>query len=582
LNLSEFKNLPPHLFRYVADQNYDRYSSIDQAVWRFIMRQLKYFLSTNAHSCYIDGLRKSGISSEYIPKISEMSEKLEKYGWRTIPVSGFIPPAAFMELQSLGYLPIACDMRTLEHLGYTPAPDIVHEAAGHAPILIDPNFSKYLKTYAQVAAKAILNKEDLDIYNAIRKLSDLKENPAATPEMISEAEKELEAVTSVSNEPSEGSLLARMNWWTAEYGLIGDIENPKIYGAGLLSSVQESRSALTDKAKKIPFSLECLKYSYDITEPQPQLFVSKNFEDLTNALIEMSKTMAFAVGGISGLQKAKVSRAVNAIEYDSGLQMSGVLTGFKTFRDSPSYIQLTGPVQLSLNSDIIEGHGKEHHAQGFGAPVGIPNGFAKPIWQMTESELAAKGIEIGKPASLNFPSGVTVNGTTKSFSKLEGKILLITFENCKVTLTSEVLFDPSWGEFDMATGSKISSVFGGAANRVAYGETDDFQNIRVPKKAKSEKELHLESLYSKVRFVRENLGQFEDPVNDLEDVLENLNKEHKEDWLLRLEVLEIFRKTQAPQANVEKLEKSLKVMASNLPNFEQSILDGLSIANLAV
>ena len=199
------ENLPQHLKKFVVDQNYERYTPIDQAVWRFIMRQLKFFLSKNAHPCYEEGLKKTGISINKIPRISEMSEKLSEFGWSAIPVSGFIPPAAFMELQSLGVLPIASDMRTLDHLAYTPAPDIIHEAAGHAPILIDPAFSKYLKSYAQIAAKSILNKEDIKVYEAIRNLSDIKEHPDSTKEDIQKCEIELEEAVKDLGEPSEGA-----------------------------------------------------------------------------------------------------------------------------------------------------------------------------------------------------------------------------------------------------------------------------------------------------------------------------------------------------------------------------------------
>src|SRR5207237_10534435 len=116
------------------------------------------------------GFRETGISTERIPLIEEMDRNLRKFNWRAVAVSGFIPPAVFMEFLSLGILPIACDMRTLEHLAYTPAPDIVHEAAGHAPILIEPEFSEYLKSYARVAKKAIVNSTDLEVYEAIRVL----------------------------------------------------------------------------------------------------------------------------------------------------------------------------------------------------------------------------------------------------------------------------------------------------------------------------------------------------------------------------------------------------------------------------
>ena len=78
-----------------------------------------------------------------------------------------------------------------------------------------------------------------------------------------------------------------MNWWTVEYGLIGDIKCPQIYGAGLLSSVSESQNCLSKEVKKIPFSLDCINTSYDITEPQPQLFVTPNFEKLSEVLDEI-------------------------------------------------------------------------------------------------------------------------------------------------------------------------------------------------------------------------------------------------------------------------------------------------------
>src|SRR5690606_19985716 len=129
-------------------------------------------------------------------------------------------------------------------------PDIVHEAAGHAPILVDPQFASYLKEYAQVSKKAVISSEDLAQYEAIRDLSDVKENPDSTPEGIAAAERKLNQVNASISHISEAALLGRMNWWTAEYGLIGDLENPKIFGAGLLSSVGESAECLSPKVKK--------------------------------------------------------------------------------------------------------------------------------------------------------------------------------------------------------------------------------------------------------------------------------------------------------------------------------------------
>ena len=181
-------DIPQHLQQYVVKQNLENYSPKDHAVWRFSMRQLKKYLSKNAHSSYLDGLTKTGIKINEIPSIESIDEKLRQFGWGAIPVSGFIPPTAFMEFQSLGFLPIASGIRSLETILYTPAPDIIHEAAGHAPIIANPDFSQYLKNYAKVANKSILNKSDIDLYDAIRELSDLKEHPNSTKEEVSKSE----------------------------------------------------------------------------------------------------------------------------------------------------------------------------------------------------------------------------------------------------------------------------------------------------------------------------------------------------------------------------------------------------------
>jgi phenylalanine-4-hydroxylase len=95
-----------------------------------------------------------------------------------------------------------------------------------------------------------------------------------------------------------------MNWWTVEYGLVGSKDDPKIYGAGLLSSLGESYHCLGPAVARIPLSLECVNTAYDITKPQPQLFVANDFHHLTKVLHEFASTMAFRTGGKSALEKA--------------------------------------------------------------------------------------------------------------------------------------------------------------------------------------------------------------------------------------------------------------------------------------
>jgi len=219
---------PKHLLQFAVDQRYDDYTSVDHAVWRFIMRQNTFFLKEYAHKVYFQGLLNTGISFERIPRIEEMNDILAKIGWGAVAVDGFIPPAAFMEFQAYKVLVIACDMRQIHHIEYTPAPDIVHEAAGHAPIIVDHEYSKYLQRFGEVGAKAMSSKKDFELYQAIRHLSILKERPNADPKEVEDATKLVEHRQKTLGAPSEMSLHLRLHWGYVENALIGTLENPRI------------------------------------------------------------------------------------------------------------------------------------------------------------------------------------------------------------------------------------------------------------------------------------------------------------------------------------------------------------------
>ena len=179
------------------------------------------------------------------------------------------------------------------------------------------------------ASKAIYSKDDYNIYLAIRHLSDIKENPRTTFDDIKNAEIALDACISNTESISEAAYLARLNWWTVEYGLVGSIDNPKIYGAGLLSSVSESYNAIFGDVKKIPLSLDCINYSYDITEQQPQLFIADDFEHLSKVLKDFTLNMAYNTGGIASVKKAIESESICTYKFDTGLQVSGIPVDFK-------------------------------------------------------------------------------------------------------------------------------------------------------------------------------------------------------------------------------------------------------------
>jgi len=232
--------LPKHLQQFIKPQNYEDYTAINQAVWRYVMRKNVDYLSNVAHKSYVEGLKQTGISIENIPNMYGMNRILKEIGWAAVAVDGFIPPNAFMEFQAYNVLVIASDIRQLDHIEYTPAPDIIHEGAGHAPIIANPEYAEYLRRFGEIGCKAISSAKDYELYEAVRHLSIIKEAPNSTEKDILDAEEKVDFLQNNMGEPSEMALIRNLHWWTVEYGLIGTIEDPKIYGAGLLSSIGES------------------------------------------------------------------------------------------------------------------------------------------------------------------------------------------------------------------------------------------------------------------------------------------------------------------------------------------------------
>jgi len=522
MNNAAVAALPKHLLQFAVDQRYDEYTPIDHAVWRFIMRQNIFFLKEYAHKVYFQGLLDTGISFERIPRISEMNEILGKIGWGAVAVDGFIPPAAFMEFQAYKVLVIACDMRQLHHIEYTPAPDIVHEAAGHAPIIVDQEYSDYLQRFGEVGAKAMSSKKDFELYQAIRHLSILKELPNSDPKDVDEATKEVEHRQKNLGAPSEMALISRLHWWTVEYGLIGTLEKPKIYGAGLLSSIGESVSCLEPHVKKIAYSLDAAEQPFDITTKQPQLFVCRDFKHLTDVLEEFASGMAFMVGGIEGIKKAIECKNITTCEYSSGLQVSGVFSEVLTDKNGrPIYLRSSGPSALAYRNKELPGHGHDYHKDGFGSPIGR--------WKET-------ALNEGSSARLEFESGIIVEGKVEKMERRDGQLVLVSFSDCTAKLGDRILFDPAWGPYDMAVGEDIISVFNGAADMDAYNQVALVPKERTIKVPSDEKRRKLENLYQQVRDIRTRKTGYE----RLGEIWETQQAEHPSDWLLSMEIFEIL------------------------------------------
>jgi phenylalanine-4-hydroxylase len=574
-NNEQVAKLPNHLRQFIVEQHYEKYTPIDQAVWRYVMRQNYSYLKHVAYYPYIKGLNRAGLSIEHIPDLQTMNDNLGKIGWGAVTVDGFIPPAAFMEYQACRVLVIAADIRQLNHIEYTPSPDIIHESAGHAPIIADTDYNSYLSYFGSIGAKAMFSSKDYELYEAIRKLSILKEAVGADEGEIAAAEKTLKITAESMGEPSEMALLGRLHWWTVEYGLIGTLENPKIYGAALLSSIGESATCMNKEITKLWYNIDAINYPFDITKQQPQLFVTETFQNLIDVLEAFADTMAFRKGGTESVLKAIECKNASTAVYSSGLQLTGVFIDLGMNKnDELIFIKTSGPSALSYQNKQLAGHGKDYHAAGFSSPVGRLKDSSKPFEDYSSAELDSIGITIGKIASLTFESGVVVNGKVESMISKGDKLLLITFVDCTVKeANGNILFKPEWGNYDMAVGEEIISVFNGAADKDAYEEIVFVSGEQTHKVAYDDATKNLHALYQKVREVRANGTGYE----DLSAIFESLKTTYRTDWLLSLEILEVVYHKQLDAEFEKELRIYLEVKAATESEYTKLINDGLHV-----
>ena len=531
------EKLPKHLHKFIVQQPYEEYTAQNQAVWRYVMRLNISALKQIAHKSYSSGLKKTGIDEETIPKMEGMNRILKDIGWAAVAVDGFIPPNAFMEFQAYNVLVISSDIRTIDHINYTPAPDIIHEAAGHAPIIANPEYSEYLRRLGEIGCKAISSPKDDEMYEAIRLLSILKENPNSTKTEILEATQAVNSLQEEMGGLSEMAKIRNLHWWTVEYGLIGTLENPKLYGAGLLSSIEESQLCLKKEVKKIPYSIEAAEVNFDITNTQPQLFVIPNFASLSFVLEKFANTMAIRTGGLEGLKKLIVSKKLGTIELSTGIQVSGIFNNVLDSNNTPIYFQTNSLTALSVNGTELIGHGTEHHPSGFGSPVGKLEGINIAIEDMSPKDLEVYGIVEGKTTRLNFEGGIKVEGEIITGKRdLQGKIILITFKNCRVTHFETVLFDPSWGVYDMAIGKDICSAFAGPADSNSFEDIYAISETKTAKIIYSDKEQQLHKLYE---IVKNNRIQKIVDFDSLTAVFKEVKSNYPSEWLILLELYEL-------------------------------------------
>lgn len=227
---------------YVIDQGWSHYTAEDHAIWRTLFERQSKMLPGRACNEYLEGLRALGVAADGIPDFVRLSDIMERAtGWRIVAVPGLVPDDVFFRHLAARRFPATNWIRRRDQLDYLQEPDVFHDVFGHVPILMNPVFADYLQAYGRGGLKAL--------------------RLGALPK------------------------LARLYWYTVEFGLIATKQGLRIYGAGIVSSRGESAYCLESPVpKRIGFDLlRIMRTNYKIDDYQAGYFVIDSFDQLFDA-----------------------------------------------------------------------------------------------------------------------------------------------------------------------------------------------------------------------------------------------------------------------------------------------------------
>jgi phenylalanine-4-hydroxylase len=226
-------------------QNWAAYTSEDHEVWGILYERRMRQLEQNGSRLFLDGARTIDLRRDRVPDLSDVNARLEpRTGWNAVPVTGFIPAHDFFTCLSNRRFPTTVIVRPRSQLDYLPEPDIFHDVFGHVPLHADPVFADFLQRFGSVAARARTEEET--------------------------------------------TWMARLFWFTVEFGLIREESQVKVYGSGLISSHSDAANALGPTCDRRPFDLEgVIGQHFEIDRLQDVLFVVEHFDQLFAAVDAM-------------------------------------------------------------------------------------------------------------------------------------------------------------------------------------------------------------------------------------------------------------------------------------------------------
>ncbi|WP_066337312.1 phenylalanine 4-monooxygenase [Azohydromonas lata] len=224
---------------WTIDQGWERYTAQEHAVWKTLFERQMKLLPGRACDEFVQGMRELPIGADEIPDFRRLSDALmRRTGWQVVAVPGLVPDEVFFEHLAHRRFPAGHFIRKPHELDYLEEPDVFHDVFGHVPMLMNPVIADYIQAYGEGGLRA-------------HRLGQL-------------------------------TRLARVYWYTVEFGLLRQKDGLRIYGAGIASSSTESVFALDSASpNRIGFELErVMRTRYRIDDFQESYFVIDDLEQL--------------------------------------------------------------------------------------------------------------------------------------------------------------------------------------------------------------------------------------------------------------------------------------------------------------
>jgi phenylalanine-4-hydroxylase len=230
---------------WTVPQNWEKFSADEHRMWDRLFARQTAMLPGRAADAFMRGIDVLKLSRPGIPDYRELNARLmAATGWQIVAVPGLVPDDVFFNHLANRRFPAGNFIRTPEQLDYLQEPDVFHDVFGHVPMLADPVFADYMVAYGKGGLRSL----------------------------------------------GFGALdhLARLYWYTVEFGLIQQPDGLRIYGAGIVSSYAESLFALDDPSpNRIAFDLlRVMRTHYRIDDFQQSYFVISSIDQLLNVTVE--------------------------------------------------------------------------------------------------------------------------------------------------------------------------------------------------------------------------------------------------------------------------------------------------------